>query len=137
MIWAIIILFLIYIAMGIYRIVSDSRLSFMDQPDYIRHPKLGMYLFVVMLWPISDIDFFVRAIQVNGIRGFLREWQEDRKRMKISRIIGKLERMRKKMTPSELLLSEKYNRLSKEVKELLEEIKKEKQGEEDLSKEIK
>jgi len=50
MIPIIIILILIYIVIGIYKVISDSRLRLIDQPDYIRHPKFLITLLIIIMW---------------------------------------------------------------------------------------
>lgn len=86
MIKIIIILILIYIAGGIYRIVSDFRQPFINKPDYVRNPRLSLFLFIMIMWfPLLIMD-----IRQTGIK---RLWKENRRMARLA----KLERKTKKL----------------------------------------
>lgn len=72
MIKIIVILVAIYIAGGIYRIIFDFRQPSINQPDYVRHPSLGLILLVMVMW----FPFLVMDIKNIGIR---RMWKEHKR----------------------------------------------------------
>ena len=45
----------IYIAIGVIRVISDYRQPRHNQPDYVRHPRWWFTLLVVIGWPILII----------------------------------------------------------------------------------
>jgi hypothetical protein len=118
MIPIIIILILIYIVIGIYKVISDSRLRLIDQPDYIRHPKFLITLLIIIMW----FPLLITELKEYGVKHTL----EYRRRLKKREKRAKLERMERKMArdPVRLLLSEKYHKAAEEA---IEEINREKQ----------
>ena len=53
---------------GAIRVVSDYRQLKINQPDYVRNPKLWQTLVIVLIWPILlflDTRFFYRYYKVN------------------------------------------------------------------------
>ena len=80
------ILILIYIAGGIYRIVSDFRQPLINKPDYVRNPRLSLFLFIMIMWfPLLIMD-----IKQIGIK---RLWKQNRRTARLA----KLERKTKKL----------------------------------------
>jgi len=115
----ILIVIFVYVMIGVYKVVSDSRLRLIDKPDYIRNPKLKTTLGVIILWlPLLIVD-----LKEFGIKHM---W-ESKKRLKGRNKRAKLERMMRRATPKDILLNEKYQKATKEA---LEEIDKEKKAEE-------
>jgi len=115
----ILIVIFVYIVIGVYKVVSDSRLRLIDKPGYMRNPKLKTTLGVIILW----LPLLITDIKEFGIK---RMW-ETKKRLKGRNRRAKLERMMRRATPKDILLNEKYQKATKEA---LEEIDKEKKAEE-------
>jgi len=115
----ILIVIFVYVVIGVYKVVSDSRLRLIDKPDYIRNPKLKTTLGVIILWlPLLIVD-----LKEFGIRHM---W-ENKKRLKGRNKRAKLERMMRRATAIDILSNGKYQKATKEA---LEEIDKEKKAEE-------
>ena len=113
----ILIVIFVYVVIGVYKIVSDSRLRLIDKPGYMRNPKLKTTLGVIILWlPLLIVD-----IKEFGIKHI---W-ETKKRLKGRNKRAKLERMMRRATAIDIL-SNKYQKARKEA---LEEIDKEKKAE--------
>lgn len=114
----ILIVIFVYVVIGVYKVVSDSRLRLIDKPGYIRNPKLKTTLGVIILWlPLLIVD-----LKEFGIKHM---W-ESKKRLKGRNKRAKLERMMRGATAIDIL-SNKYQKARKEA---LEEIDKEKKAEE-------
>ncbi|MBA7585539.1 hypothetical protein ES708_27523 [subsurface metagenome] len=110
----ILIVIFVYVVIGVYKVVSDSRLRLIDKPGYIRNPKLKTTLGVIILWlPLLIVD-----LKEFGIKHM---W-ESKKRLKGRNKRAKLERMMRGATAIDIL-SNKYQKARKEA---LEEIDKEK-----------
>lgn len=115
MIQIIVILIFVYVVIGIYKVVSDSRLRLIDQPGYIRNPKLKTTLVIIMIW----LPLLIIELREFGIKN---TW-ENRKRLKERKKRAKLERIMRRATAKDILLNEKYRKAAKEA---VEEIDKEK-----------
>ena len=114
----ILIVIFVYIVIGVYKVVSDSRLRLIDKPSYMRSPKLKTTLGVIILWlPLLIVD-----LKEFGIKHM---W-ESNKRLKGRKKRAKLERMMRGATAIDIL-SNKYQKARKEA---LEEMDKEKKAEE-------
>ena len=114
----ILIVIFVYVVIGVYKVVSDSRLRLIDKPGYIRNPKLKTTLGVIILWlPLLIVD-----LKEFGIKHM---W-ESNKRLKERKKRAKLERMMRRATAIDIL----SNKYQKATKEALEEIDKEKKAEE-------
>lgn len=115
----ILIIIIVYVAFGVYKVVADSRRRLIDKPGYIRNPKLKTTLGVIILWlPLLIVD-----LKELGIKHM---W-ENKKRLKGRNKRAKLERMMRGATAIDILSNEKYQKATKEA---LEEIDKEKKAEE-------
>lgn len=118
----ILIVIFVYIVIGVYKVVSDSRLRLIDKPGYMRSPKLKTTLGVIILWlPLLIVD-----LKEFGIKHM---W-ESNKRLKGRKKRAKLERMMRGATAIDIL-SNKYQKARKEA---LEEMDKEKKAEEKYNK---
>jgi len=54
---------IIYLIIGIGRVVMDFRQSFINRPHYIRNPKVSQILMYIVTWPLLfmfDINYFYR-----------------------------------------------------------------------------
>ncbi len=111
----ILIVIFVYVVIGVYKVVSDSRLRLIDKPGYMRNLKLKTTLGVTILW----LPLLIMDIKEFGIKCM---W-ETKKRLKGRNKRAKLERMMKRATPKDILLNEKYQKAAKEA---IEEIDKEK-----------
>ena len=72
----------IYIAIGLIRLISDYMQPRYNQPDYVRNPRWWFTLLVVIMWPIlffNDTVFFYRYYKANctskGLRRLLEFFQ--------------------------------------------------------------
>lgn len=119
----ILIIIFVYVVIGVYKVVSDSRLRFIDKPGYMRNPKLITTLSVIILW----LPLLITDIKEFGIK---RMW-ETKKRSKGRNKRAKLEKMMRGATAIDILSNEKYQKATKEA---LEEIDKEKKAEEKYKK---
>lgn len=118
----ILIVIFVYIVIGVYKVVSDSRLRLIDKPGYMRSPKPKTTLGVIILWlPLLIVD-----LKEFGIKHM---W-ESNKRLKGRKKRAKLERMMRGATAIDIL-SNKYQKARKEA---LEEMDKEKKAEEKYNK---
>jgi tetratricopeptide (TPR) repeat protein len=75
---------IIYLIIGVGRIVRDFVRPFINQPYYVRHPKLFQILMYIVTWPllfISDINYFYRRCKVRKKRKkeILRKYVEKNK----------------------------------------------------------
>lgn len=58
---------IIYLIIGIGRVVMHFRQPFINQPHYIRHPKLSQILMYIVTWPLLfmfDINYFYRRYKL-------------------------------------------------------------------------
>jgi tetratricopeptide (TPR) repeat protein len=75
---------IIYLIIGVGRIVRDFVRPFINQPYYVRHPKLSQILMYIVTWPllfISDINYFYRRCKARKKRKkeILRKYVEKNK----------------------------------------------------------
>jgi len=52
----IILALIIYLSIGIGRVIKHSKQPLHNQPHYIRHPKISLTLLYIATWPLLFID---------------------------------------------------------------------------------
>ena len=69
----------VYVGVGVARVVSDRLQPFHNQPDYIRNPCWWFPLLVIVGWPVlycSDVRHFYKCFQANHRSRGLRSVRE-------------------------------------------------------------